>query len=183
MRCSATRSIPYTWGLLDSIPRLGRPRVQPAHRHPRRTALSARAAARLSLRASLPVPLRALLDEARARGARRARPPRRLPSRSGGAPGPAQEDGVSTNGVLLEAVDLVKHFPVRVSAMRRSSATSSMPSTACRSRCAAARRSGSSASPAAASRRSAGCSCGCSSRRAARCGSAVTTSRRSRLAS
>ena len=28
---------------------------------------------------------------------------------------------MSTNGVLLEAVDLVKHFPVRVSAMRRSS--------------------------------------------------------------
>ena len=63
---------------------------------------------------------------------------------------------------------------------RGAAASTCTPSTASRSRSAAARRSASSASRAAASRRSAGCSCGCTSRRAARSGSTGRTSRRSR---
>ena len=104
---------PYTWGLLSSIPRLGPAARRAADRHPGCAAVAARAAARLPLRAPLRLPLRSLLDPPRARRAGRAGPARRMPSRPGGTACAPNGDGVSTNGsspVLLEAVDLVKHF-------------------------------------------------------------------------
>ena len=177
---------PYTWGLLDSIPRVGRPRVRRLAAIPGAppSPLAPPAGCRFEPRC----PYRFDLCSTRPELAERVEPGRRDACHLDPAVRAARcgrKTRVSTNGraVLLEAVDLVKHFPVQASALKRGASESSTPSTASRSRCAAARRSASSASPAAASRRSAGSSSGCSSRRAGRCGSAATTSRRCRAAS
>src|SRR5262245_28760219 len=96
-----------------------------ARRDSGRTAVPSRATSRLPLRAAVRLQLRPLHDQARAGRARRAGSPRRLPSRPRGAYVAPPEVGVSTNGAepstaaLLEAVDLVKHFPVRSNALRR----------------------------------------------------------------
>ena len=180
---------PYTWGLLGSMPRIDRPR-------PRRLAAipgtppSLLAPPRgLPFRAALRAPLRALLNAAGARGARRAGPEGRVPPRPIRSPGAAAgvaggrhrtrervnaSAGPARGGrprqALSGALDLVA---------AAASASTCMPSTGSRSRCAAARRSASSASRVAASRPWAGCSCGCTSRRAAPSGSTGRTSRSS----
>ena len=179
---------PYTWGLLGSMPRIDRPRAAPARRDPGHAAVAAGASRGLPVRAPLRAPVRALLDTSGARRACRAGPKGCVPPRPADPPGASagiagrphgSRECVNESAVLLEAVDLVKHFPVRSRSWPGASASTCTPSTASRSRCGAARRSASSGSRAAASRLSAGSWSGCTSRRVGPSDSTGRTSRAS----
>jgi peptide/nickel transport system ATP-binding protein len=119
---------PYTWGLLGSIPRVDRPRVRrlaaipgapPSLLVPEEGCQFApRCPHRFELCTTRPELLERVgpghwdachLDPA-TRPALRARAGKRL-----------TDDGSTTTPVLLEAVDLVKHFPVRSTSVRRQS--------------------------------------------------------------
>ena len=173
---STTRSIPYTWGLLGSIPRLDRPKPERLHDDPGRAALadqpaaraaaSARAARTRSSSATRCPPLEDRAAE---------RPPRRAAASSRDEARPARGDDPSRAarrsphererpGRSLEARGRARS----TSRSRRASSSSARspactPSTTCRSTSARARRSGWWASRAAASRRSAAASSACTS--------------------
>ena len=163
---------PYTWGLLGSIPRVGRPRVRRLAGDPGLppSLLAPPRGCRFAPRCTLP--LRPLLrSRPELRRARRAGPRRRAAildagERAAGAASARRRRPHERRTAARGASTSSKHFPVQADGVPARRRTSCTRSTASRSRCGAARRSASSASRAAASRRSAGCSCACTSRRA-----------------
>ena len=177
---------PYTWGLLGSIPRLDRPRLERLHsiegmppsliRPPSGCKFRPRCPHAFSKcteepplenRVEEPGASRSLLAQRR----REARAPHEDPRRRGSC--------VSSNGgsaPLIEVQHLKKYFPIRKGLLGREVARVHAVDDVTFA-CARGRRSGLSGSPAAASRRSAGRSSGCSSRPRARWCSRAATSR------
>ncbi|TML91133.1 MAG: dipeptide ABC transporter ATP-binding protein [Actinobacteria bacterium] len=95
---------------LDSARRA--PARPPARRDSGPAAVPDRPARGLPVCPALPAPVRPLLGPPRARTSRVGEPPRRVPSRSCDPPVSASQVG-RVSETLLEARDLVKHFPVR----------------------------------------------------------------------
>ncbi len=116
---------PYTWGLLGSIPRVGRPRVKRLAAIPGSppSLLAPPAGCRFEPRCPYRFARCAIRPELEERVAPDRRDACHLdPAARARA---AASERMSANGadpVLLEAVDLVKHFPVRSTAFRRAAA-------------------------------------------------------------
>ena len=160
---------PYTWGLLGSIPRVGRPRARRLAAIPgRRPRCSTPPeGCRFEPRCPYSFDLCAVRPELLERVG--AGPARRVPPRPGRAPGPAAEERDEPERVDAGAARGRRRRQALPRARERAAPgrrrKTSTRSTASRSRCAAERRSGSSANPAAGSRRWADSSSGSWSRR------------------
>ena len=110
---------PYTWGLLGLDPAHRPPAPRAPQGHRRCPGLALGDLERMRLRRALPLPLRSVLGGAAAARAGRRWPSRRLPPaprRAAGAAPPLDRGRGRrrvTESPLLQAKDVVRHFPVR----------------------------------------------------------------------
>ena len=120
--------MPYTWGLLGSIPRLDRPEAREALLDRGHAALADQPSPRLQVPPTLPARVQQVRDGARAQERRAGvEAPRPLLAQPGREAAPAREDhhrrdegGVSENGQpLVEIKNLKKYFPIKKGVLAR----------------------------------------------------------------